>query len=303
MSKQIIFFGNEKLATGINTKARVFSSLINNDFDIKALVISQRTEASVDLEIVKIAKLHHIDVLSLPNLKQAANKLASYKVDVAVLAAFGKIVPKDILNIFNIGIINIHPSLLPKHRGPTPIESTILNGDKQTGVSIMRLSEEMDTGPIYKQRSIDLSGKETKQQLADSLDEVGQELLLESLEDILSGKLTPTNQPIHGATYDKIITKNDGVINWQESWQTIERKIRAYAGWPKSRCTLGSKEATILEIHRENGAGKPGSIVSNEGNLGIYCQDGLVIIDKLVPSGSKPMSGKDFLLGYKNLLL
>ncbi len=299
MSKQILFFGNEKLATGVTTKAQIFNGLIEAGFEIKALIIAQKLDKYSDkLEIVKLAKQNRIEVKSFASLKQSVAEIANYNVDMAVLAAYGKIVPPEVLNIFKIGIINIHPSLLPKHRGPTPIESTILNGENETGVSIMKLAADMDAGPIYKQRSIKISPNESKQAIADKLDLLGKKLLLESIEAIVAGNLTPSDQPGYGATYDKLITKEDGDINWNESWAQIDKKIRAYAGWPKARFNIGYIELTLIKAHFENRSGKNGELVKHDGSFGIYCNNGLVVVDQLIPSGAKTMSGQEFIRGY-----
>lgn len=303
-SKPILFFGNEKIATGISTKAQIFRGLIESGYDIKALIISQKLDRYTDqLEIVRLAKASSIDIKSYSNLKQSAEEIAEYNVEAAVLAAYGKIVPQEILDIFKIGIINIHPSLLPKHRGPTPIESAILNGENSTGVSIIKLVAAMDAGPIFKQESIKISGNETKQQLADALDKLGEKLLLDCIDDILNGSLNPAEQPTEGITYDNLITKNDGIIDWQEPWVNIERKIRAYSGWPKVRFYLSDIELTLLAAHFEDKTGVPGQVITHEGSLAIFCIDGLVVIDSLIPAGTKQMSGKDFLLGYGDRVL
>jgi methionyl-tRNA formyltransferase len=299
MSKKIIFFGNEKLATGVSTEALAFKSLINSGYNIAALIISQKSSKDTDkLEVVQLAKGAGIEVRTFSRLKDSLEEIKSYGAEAAILAAYGKIVPKDLINVFPKGIINIHPSLLPKHRGPTPIESVILNGETETGVSIMKLSADMDAGPIYAQKSLKITGKENKQELADMLDALGSELLMDNLEDILSGKLISSEQHTDGVTYDNLIIKEDGLLDFKENWQSIERKIRAFNNWPKVRFLLPNIQISIEAAHfvdKQNSAGK---YIDFEGNLAIYCQDGLVVIDSLIPSGSNLMTGKAFLLGY-----
>src|SRR5581483_9225315 len=130
--------------------------------------------------------------------------------EAAVLVAFGRIIPQPIIDLFPKGIINIHPSLLPKLRGPTPIETAILDGLTETGVSLMRLEAKMDAGPLYSQQKISLNGDETKLELATKLNKVGAELLINSLPAILDGSLIPKPQNNSKATYTKLITKDDG---------------------------------------------------------------------------------------------
>ena len=300
MSKKIIFFGNEKLATGISTKAEIFSGLIEANYQIQSLIISQKNSKAIEeLEIVKLARKHHIDVRSYNSLKEATDELSKFKIDTAILVAYGKIIPKETLDIFKNGIINIHPSLLPKHRGPTPIESTILNGDKKTGISIIKLDQDMDSGPIYIQQELTLQGHETKQQLADQLDLLAKQLLIANLDGIISGNIQPHDQ-IGEPSYDKLLSKNDGRINWQDNWITIERKLRAFSNWPRLRFNLSGLDIVILNAHFIQKIGPPGKHVIHEGDLGIFCNDGLVIVDSLLPVGRGTMSGKDFLIGYKN---
>lgn len=305
MSKQIVFFGNERLATGVTTQAHIFSSLVESGYQIKALIVSQKLDKDIEkLEVVKAARSHDIEVKSYPNLKQSAQDIANLGVDVAVLAAYGKIVPQQVLDLFKLGIINIHPSLLPKHRGPTPIESAILNGDTESGVSIMRLASSMDAGPLYKQQTIKLRGDETKQELVDRLDELGKDTLLGSLQDILGGNLQPVEQDSSKATYDKLITKQDGSIDWNQPWDLIERKIRAYSGWPRTRFSLSGIDIILIKAHFvDSQKGQPGRPIDFEGSLGIYCKDGLAVIDQLIPGSGKQMSGNSFLLGYRQRVL
>lgn len=299
MSNQVIFFGNEKLATGVDTQALAFKGLIDAGYRITALIISQKPSRDTDkLEVVRLAKQAGIEVKSFAKLKDSIEEIKEYKAEIAVLAAYGKIVPKEIINIFNRGIINIHPSLLPKHRGPIPIESVILDGDTETGVSIMDLAPEMDAGPIYAQRSIKITGKETKQELANILDKLGSEMLLDCLDRILTDDLTAEPQPEIGAKYDSLISKDDGFLNFEQEWSLIERKIRAYHNWPRARYQIADIQISIQSAHIVERSGEPGTYIEYEGSLAIYCKDGLVVIDEMTPAGSKPMSSKSFLLGY-----
>jgi methionyl-tRNA formyltransferase len=298
-SRKILFFGNEKLATGIQTKASAFKGLIDSGYQIGALIISQKLDKnSYELEVVKLARANNIPVKSYGDLRQSAQEIRSFGVSTAILAAYGKIVPQEILDIFEVGIINIHPSLLPKHRGPTPIESAILAGDSITGVSIMRLAAQMDAGPIFVQESIEIESTESKQQLADRLDLLGRDMLLKNLENIMDGILKPAEQPEDLATYDKLINKEDGYLSWQEPWEQIQRKLRAYSGWPGVRFNIGKSSATLLEADFEASSGQPGKYIEHAGCLACYCQNGLVVINRLIPAGSKAMTGKEYVMGY-----
>jgi methionyl-tRNA formyltransferase len=123
-------------------------------------------------------------------------------------------------------------------------------------------------------------------------------MLLDCLDSILSGDLDPTDQSSDGVTYDKLITKEDGIIDWNKSWSQIDRQIRAYSIWPRTRCRVSNLEIIVIRAHFEGQTGEPGKHINQDGSLGIYCADGLVIVDELIPAGSKQMSGENFLLGY-----
>lgn len=302
MSARIVFFGNERLATGVGTTAPTLQALIAAGYDIAAVVSHNEAGKSRKprpLEIAAIAAQHNIPVL-LPNkLNDIADQLADMQAEIGVLVAFGKIVSQSIIDLFPHGIVNIHPSLLPLHRGPTPIESVILSGASETGVSLMSLVAKMDAGPVYAQERVRLLGNEVKQALADQLLETGKNLLLGHLPAILNGSLEPTEQDNDQASYDELITKDKAEIDWQQTAKQIERSLRAYAGWPRSRTNIGGRDMIITKAHIIDGNGTPGVIWLEGRQLGMHTAEGILVIDELVLSGKKPMSGSDFLLGYK----
>lgn len=303
MSKTILFFGNERLATGVTSGAPALRSLIEAGYHIPAIIIAQnpqdKSRRARRLEIEEMAIAHGIEVLSPADLKRAKTHLSQYRARAAVLVAYGKLVPQSIIDLFPRGIINIHPSLLPLHRGPTPVESVMLNGEKETGVSLMQLSEAMDAGPIYAQRSVELSGQETKQELADRLGNIGAKMLVKYLPDILSGDLDPRPQDEHEATHDLRIEKADGVLDWQKPALRLAREVRAYAGWPRSRTQIGFNKVIVTAAHSAAGDGAPGSLWIQNRQLGVYAGQGVLIIDRLIPAGKKEMSAEAFLAGYK----
>jgi methionyl-tRNA formyltransferase len=306
MSKTILFFGNERLATGVTSDALVFRGLIDDGYKVAALVIAQKDRAKSrnnrEPEITEIARAHNIPVVSYAKLSESTSEIASYHAEAGVLAAYGKIVPTAVIDLFPSGIINIHPSLLPRHRGSTPIESAILDGDTETGVTIMSLAKEMDSGPVFAQAKIELEGNESKQYLANELDSLGSKLLLEHLGDILGGDLKAIPQPTEGITYDKLIAKEDSRIDWHDAAQKIEKQIRAYSLWPKARTSLNDIEITISEAHVIDGNGVPGSIYIDNKTLGVYSSDGILVLDKLMPAGKQEMTGESFIAGYRSRL-
>ncbi len=306
MSKKILFFGNERLATGVSTVAPVLQDLIAHGYEIGTVVVAQNQAAASrqarPLEVARVAQEHGIPLLSPTDLNDIATQqqLASFGATAAVLIAYGKIVPAAVLELFPGGIVNIHPSLLPLHRGPTPIESVILEGAAQTGVSLMKLVAKMDAGPVYAQETLPLAGTESKQGLADQLSSLGLSLLLECLPAILDGSATATPQDDSQATYDEHIDKAASEIDWTKPAERLEREIRAYYGWPRSRASFGYTEAIITAAHITEGSGTPGDLWLDGGKqIGRYTGDGVLVIDSLIPSGKREMSGQAFLAGYK----
>lgn len=274
-SKTVIFFGNEHLATGIKTNFFVRQALDDSGYVVHS--------AGKDLN-------------------NQTEKLRSLKPDIGVLVAYGTIVPKEIMDLFPHGIINIHPSLLPKGRGPAPIEETILDGSRLTGVSIMKLSEKMDEGPLLAQREVRLRGDETKQELADSLLELGGKLLISCLDDIFSGSANEIPQSDEGVTYTHKIKKSDGVIDWNKPAEHIERELRAFAGWPKSRTQLNGLDCIILDAEIISEKGLPGNYRFDNKSLAVYAGEGALVIRRIQPAGKKAMSIEEFLRGYSSRL-
>jgi methionyl-tRNA formyltransferase len=300
-SKKILFFGNERLATGVSTDAPTLRTLINAGYEICAVVLNNDkvvSRKSRALEVAEVAKQHNIPVIFPDKLQDEVETLAAYQADVGVLVAFGKIIPQEVIDIFPAGIVNIHPSLLPKHRGPTPIESVILAGETETGVSLMRLVREMDAGPVYAQRTIPVPGKISKQALCDELSKIGSEMLVQCLPSIIDGSLEPLEQDDSIATYDSLINKADGVLDWTKPATMLEREIRAYASWPRSRGIIGNHQVIITEADVEKTSGEAGDYVISGDNLIVHCGVDSLKIRRLQPENKKEMPVEAFLKGY-----
>lgn len=304
-SKTIVLFGNERLATGVSTTAPTLRALIAEGYTIKAVVANferAQSRSARDLEIAAVAAKHNIPVLLPQKLSDIAQELADLQADVGVLVAYGKIVPQAIIDLFPRGIINIHPSLLPLHRGPTPIESVILDGDTVTGVSIMQLSAAMDAGPVFGQSEIALSGDETKQALANQLLEIGGHMMVQLLPGILSGEIVAKPQDDTKATYDQLVTKADGTIDWQKPAIQLEREVRAYQEWPKSTTTIAGKQVVITKARVTSDTGQPGAWAAVDKSLVVYCGQGALEILMLKPAGKQEMTAEAFINGHKQLL-
>lgn len=291
---QLIFFGNERLATAVTTKAPTLRALIQAGYEIPAVITNYTAATSREnrrLEIVEAAHAYHIPVLMPENPKEILSQLRDYGAQAAVLVAYGKIIPQEVIDIFPRGIINIHPSLLPKYRGPTPVETAILDGAKETGASLIRLVAEMDAGPVFAQKRISLEGTETKQSLADKLLDAGSDLLKEHLPAILEAWLTPKPQIDKEATYTKLIKKEDGLMDLGQPAEVLERQVRAYTGWPKSRAKIHDNEVVVIKSRVAKD--------EKDGELVVKCSPGYLEIQELIAPSGKIMTGKDFLHGYK----
>lgn len=292
-SNKLVFLGNERLATGVVTSAPTLRALVAADYSIEAVVASHSDSISRqkrELEIGTIAEDHNIPVLLPADKISLADKLKHCQADAAVLVAFGQIIPQDVIDLFPKGIINIHPSLLPKLRGPTPIESAILEGLDETGVSLMRITAAMDEGPIYAQHKIALKGIETKFELAKTLNQAGAEILVSNLDNILNGSLAPQAQDSPKATYTHLLTKNDGNLNFKEPAVDVERKVRAFLGWPKARATIFSHNIIISKARVAKSA--------SDGSLVMECQPGWLEIQELTAPSGRTITGTEFLRGY-----
>lgn len=309
-NKSIVFFGNERIATGIsNTDLPTLNNLLNNGYTIDA-IFSPNKEASASgsisknkrgFEVEEFAKNHNIPFYSNYSQEELLEILGGLPAQVGVLVAYGKIVPQSVIEHFEHGIINIHPSLLPKYRGSTPIESAILDGAKMTGVSLMQLVSEMDAGPVFIQHEVELSGSERKEQLAHDLNLLGAKMLVENLELIIDGKLKPKHQ--HGdITICKKISKTDGVINTERPADQVSREIRAFSGWPKSHLHYKGLDMIILEARTSVAKIAEGTLGAVEGTLILGCKNSSLEVLKLQAIGKKPMDAKSFINGYKNIL-
>ncbi|AKM84849.1 MAG: methionyl-tRNA formyltransferase, methionyl-tRNA formyltransferase [candidate division Kazan bacterium GW2011_GWA1_50_15] len=226
-------------------------------------------------------------------------KLRGLNPDVMVVAAYGKILPQEVLDIPPKGIVNVHASLSPKYRGASPIASAILNGDTQTGVTIMKLVLAMDKGPIIGQSEpVDIDPTDTTGSLTAKLAQTGADALLRYLSRYLDGELTPTPQDDSQATYTKLLDKSVGQIDWHENEELIARQVRAYSPWPSAYTTLGGMSVKILSA-------EVAPIDNPTGHITKIGQDmfiGRLKISQLQPAGGKAMAGSAFLAGHSEII-
>ncbi len=261
---------------------------------------------------VKTAALEFgLPLLQPPTLKGFSEELIRREVELALVAAYGKILPPEALAVPRFGSLNVHPSLLPRWRGPTPIQAAILAGDSMTGVTIIRMDEQMDHGPVIAKREFPLGDRAwTAPELSDALTDLAVGLFLEVLRPWVLGKIVPQPQDHESATYSRKLEKEDGRINWSKSADEIERMVRAFKPWPGAysfwlrngnRIRLAIEEAG--EIKQIDGSlGGEGEMFASGGKLLVKTGSGVLAIARIKPEGSKEMSGEDFLRGHGDII-
>lgn len=252
--------------------------------------------------IKQIASKNGLAVLQPLKIKEITSTIKELKPDLIIVAAYGKIIPLEILEIPVYGCLNVHASLLPKYRGAACLNAPILNGDSKTGITIMKMEEGLDTGPILRQAEITLNGDETLKFVHDKLSLLGAEILPTTIKDWLNGKIKEREQKEADASYVKMIKKEDGHINWQNKAEEIERLIRAYNPWPgtysfkeKELIKIISVDKTPLKINNY----KIGEIFFDNGKMAIQCGQDALLILKLQTAGKKIMTSSEFLRGHK----
>ena len=222
----------------------------------------------------------------------AQSKFASINADVAVVAAYGLILPKEILEAPNLGCLNIHASLLPRWRGAAPIQRAVLAGDTETGVTIMQMDEGLDTGPMLADEAVPITATTTASSLHDTLAEIGGRLIV----DVLSGELpAPVSQPGKGVTYASKLDSAEGRIDWTQDAIELDRRVRALNPWPGVWCERDGERLRILAAVPADGAGCPGTVVAEP--LTVACGDGVLRIERVQRAGKSSMPAEDYLRG------
>lgn len=289
-SRPIVFFGTEEFSL------TALTGLLEAGYPVEAVVTKPDAKRSRGHKLlpppVKIlATSYNISVWQPETLSDIASDIRALGSPVGVLSSYGKIIPQSIIDLFKPGIINIHPSLLPLYRGPTPIETAIANGDSKTGVSIMRLSAGLDEGPVYAAKEYLLTKKETKPELYHALANLGINLLLETLPQIIDGSLPGEPQDEGRATYTRRLNKEDAWLKPETvSAAKAEQLVRAYLGFPKTKITLDGHTVIIVKAHVADSRLSP---------MDIACQDNKYLaIDEVVAPSGRLMGGADFMRGY-----
>ena len=224
-------------------------------------------------------------------------QLRAVQPDVAIVAAYGRILPKGVLDAPRLGCLNIHASLLPKLRGAAPIQWAIANGESETGVCLMQMDEGLDTGAVLARRAIPIAADETGGSLFDKLSVLGRELLVAELPRFLKGELTPTPQDHAKHTLAPIIEKANGELDFSKPAIELERRMRAFDPWPGTFTTLGGLVLKVLGAVVADGSGMPGTVLDDR--LTVACGAGALRLTRVQAPGRGAMDAEDFLRGHR----
>ena len=298
MAKKIIFMGTPMFAVPI------LKSLYQNGYPISIVYTqppqkSQRGQKINKSPIQGIAETLNLEFRtpeSLKNNNEEYEYLKKMEADLAIVVAYGQIIPKKFLNLTKKGFINIHASLLPKWRGAAPIQRSIMNLDKEIGISVMKIAEKLDTGPVCNTYKMDLTNNLNASDVADKLSLIAAEKILDNIDDILEDKANFIKQDHSKATYAPKIQKAEGEINWNDDAKIIIGKINGLYPVPGAFFIYKGERYKILKAEVGNGNGKPGEVVSDY--LEVACGDKKTIkIKEIQRQGKKPQNISEFMLG------
>ena len=298
MAKKIIFMGTPMFSVPI------LKSLYQNGYPIECVYTqppqkSQRGQKINKSPIQKISETLNLEFRSPNSLKENSEEFEFFKsinADLAIVVAYGQIIPKEFLNLTKNGFINIHASILPRWRGAAPIQRAIMNLDKETGLSIMKIAEELDTGPICNTYRINIEGNLNAVEISERLSFLAAEKILDNIDDILDDKSNFIEQDHSMATYASKIEKSEGQIDWNDDANNIIGKINGLYPSPGAFFIYNGERYKILKADIGNGVGNPGDVISNY--LEIVCgKNQSIKISEIQRQGKKPQNIGEFMLG------
>ena len=307
MKVRTVFMGTPQFAVTI------LESLLSSPYQVLAVYTQPDRQAGRGRQVAfrpvkRLALEHGIPVIQAQTLKssEVLEKLASLQPELIIVAAFGYILPQAVLSLPRFACLNVHPSLLPRHRGPSPVANTILCGDELTGVTIMLMDSGMDTGPILAQEKVGVSFMDTTGSLSSRLADVGAKLLLDTLPDWLGGKIEPQAQNESQATYSKLTASEDAEIDWHLSAVELWRRVRAYNPWPGCYTWWQGKrlkihEATPVEDVVEEDIGEVIALKDPPG-VGVITGRGILGLGQVQLEGKRRMSMDDFVRGQREFI-
>jgi methionyl-tRNA formyltransferase len=297
MNKKIVFMGTSNFAVPI------LKSLYQNGYPISVVYTQPPKKSNRGLKLSKspinlFAENITLDVRtpqSLKNNNQEELFLNELKPDIILVVSFGQMIPKNLLNIPKYGFLNIHASLLPKLRGAAPIQRSIMNRDKESGISIMKINENLDEGPVCNQYSLKISEKMNAEELSEKLSLIASEKILYILDNIFDGNVEFKDQDHSKATYAKKIQKQEGKIDWNENADKIIGKINGLYPYPGAFFSFNGERYKILKADKSSTTGKPGDIVSE--NFEVCCGAGSIKVLSIQREGKRVQQINEFLLG------
>ena len=297
---RIVFMGTPSFAVTALKKLHESDHEVVCVYTQPAKPAGRRAKIAINSLVHRYAERNGIEVRTPKTLKDAdaQQDFADLNADIAVVAAYGLILPKEILEAPKYGCLNIHASLLPRWRGAAPIQRAIMAGDTETGVCIMQMDEGLDTGDVLLRRETPITPETTSSDLHDVLATMGADMTLDIIDQIASGYVPVANpQSDDGMTYAKMLSRDDGKIDWSLSAQDIERYSRALNPWPGLWCMADGKRLKVLKVDIAEGQGEPGQILSKE--MIVACGDGAVKLISVQPENKKEMAGMAFFNGVK----
>lgn len=282
----------------------------DTDFLIKAVITQPDMPAGRNLTptpppVKELALKYNLEVWQPQAITQVLDNIRELKPDLIVVVAYAQIIPETILAIPRYGCINVHASLLPRYRGASVIQAPILNDDKTSGVTVMLMDRTLDTGPIIFQKSLTLSEDETALTLSDKLAELSGKIITSAIKKYIKGQIKPQAQDDSQSTYVKMLKKEDGLVDWSKSAESIERLVRAMTGWPTGWTWIKGKQMKILAVDKKPlnlNTYKPGKTFIYNNCLAVQCGTDALLITRLKMEGKNEISGEDFVRGYKDLL-
>ncbi len=296
-SKTILFFGSGPIAA----KSLIF---LTENFKVEAVITKPKKEHHFgDVPVLdvtnnlKLPTYTATDKISLEKIFQNNN----FQSEMAILIDYGIIISQKIIDYFPLGIINSHFSILPEWRGADPITFAILSGQKETGVSLMRLNAGMDEGPLLNWQTISLDKTMTSLDLTEKLIDLSNKLIIKTVPTYLANQITPQDQQItkKNISYSRKINKSDGNLDFNLPAEQLERQIRAFIDWPKSKTMIHNTPVTVTKARVINQSGQPGIFFRYDNQLAVYCYQKALLIEELIPDSKKKMTSKAFLVGYK----
>lgn len=279
-------------------------ALIENQFEVCAVFTQPdkpkgRGHKLQAPPVKELAMQHEIPVYQPATLRneETASLIRDLHPDVIVVVAYGKLLPKTVLDIPKHGCINVHGSLLPKYRGAAPIQWAVINGEKTTGVTTMYMAEGLDTGDMILKAETPIGENETAGELFDRLKETGAGLLIDTLHQVQQGTVQSVPQNDDEATLAPMLNKQDGRINWAKPAQAVLNQIRGMNPWPAAYTSLENKKIKVFDAKVIDFTGEPGNIETIDGALAVFCGEKALLLTEIQPENKKRMSGWSFLLG------